>query len=85
MTPIFLPGLFDQQASSTVRRRGHSAEAGRGDAVLSRVGGKLTHDQRGGHGASADRCCHPQNFCPMGADERGIDATSDQRFERRVR
>ena len=56
----------------------------RGDAVLPRIGGELAHDQRGGHGAGADRGGDAQDFRPMGADQGDIDAPGDQRFERRI-
>lgn len=36
------------------------------------------------HGARPDRGGDPEDFRPMGADERDVDAAGDQRFERRV-
>ena len=56
----------------------------RGDAILPGVGGELAHDQRGRHGASPDRGGDPQDFRPMGADQRDVDAAGNQRFERRI-
>ena len=49
----------------------------RGEAVLPRVGGELPQDQRGGHGALMDRGGNPQDFRPMGEDERCVDAPGD--------
>jgi len=49
----------------------------RGEAVLPRVGGELPQDQGGGHGARMDRGGYPQDFRPMGADERCVDAPGD--------
>ena len=47
----------------------------RGEAVLPRVGGELPQDQGGGDGARTDRGGNPQDFRPMGADERCVDCT----------
>src|SRR5262249_30495971 len=44
----------------------------RGKAVLPRVGGELPQDRRSGHGALMDRGGDPQDFRPMGADERRV-------------
>ena len=45
MTPIFLPGLLDPQAGSTVRRHGHSPEAAaeQAEAVFTRLHDALHH------------------------------------------
>jgi len=49
----------------------------RGEAVLPRIGGELQQDQGGGHGAHMDRGSYPQDFRPMGADKRCVDAPGD--------
>jgi hypothetical protein len=49
----------------------------RGEAVLPGVGGELPQDQGGGHGARMDRGGNPQDFRPMGLDERCVDAPGD--------
>ena len=56
----------------------------RGDAVLPRIGGQLAHDQRRRYRAGPDRGGDPQDFRPVGADQRDVDAAGDQRFERRI-
>jgi hypothetical protein len=55
-----------------------------GNAVLPLVSGKLTHDQRCGHGAGADGCDNAQDLRPMGADQLDVDSPRDHRLQRRV-
>src|SRR3954452_15667792 len=54
---------------------------GKGEAVLSRVGGELAQDVRGDDGAGGHGGGEPEDVRPVRADEPLVDATRDHRGE----